>query len=96
MLFMVIERFKPGKRDAIGERFKRCGRMLPEGVVYVASWLEEGSGELCFQLMEAARREDLDPWMAKWNDLGDFEVHPVLSSADYWARQAKRGAEASG
>ena len=95
MLFMVIERFKPGQREAIGERFKRRGRMLPEGVTYVASWLEEGAGELCFQLMESPRREDMDPWLSAWNDLVDFEVFPVLSSVDYWARQAKLDSESA-
>ena len=50
---MVIERFKPGSTSLIGERFKRGGRMLPEGVTYHASWVEP-SGVRCFQIMEAA------------------------------------------
>ncbi|MFT3684579.1 MAG: DUF3303 family protein [Phycisphaerales bacterium] len=90
MLFMVIERFNPGKKDAIGERFRAKGRMLPQNVQYVASWLEESTGELCFQLMEAPDAAALDPWIAKWSDLAGFEIVPVLSSADYWAREARR------
>lgn len=89
MLYMVIERFKAGQSDAVGARFKQKGRMLPEGVVYLASWVED-SGATCFQLMEAGGREGIEAWIARWSDLVDFEVFPVLASADYWARQAKR------
>jgi hypothetical protein len=95
MLFMVIERFKPGKKVAIEERFRAHGRMLPQNVQYVASWLEESGGELCFQLMEAPGRDALDPWIAKWSDLGDFEVYAVLTSTDFWAREARRAAQAN-
>ncbi|MDP1660968.1 MAG: DUF3303 family protein [Phycisphaerales bacterium] len=92
MLFMVIERFKAGRSEAVGERFKRCGRMLPEGVNYLASWVED-SGASCFQLMESPGREGIDAWIACWSDLVDFEVFPVLTSADYWARAAKQTAD---
>ena len=86
-LFMVVERFKGGTPAAVGERFKRCGRMIPEGsgASYVASWMwADGAG--CYQIMEAPRREALDGWMASWADLGDFIVVEVMSSADYWAK----------
>jgi len=52
MLFMVIERFKKGDATPVGERFKKSGRMLPEGLLYRASWVDPG-GARCFQLMEA-------------------------------------------
>jgi hypothetical protein len=81
MLFMVIERID--RPDAVGERFKRSGRMLPDGVVYVASWMET-TGARCFQIMEAPTRALLDDWIQRWEDLVQFEVVPVLSSADYW------------
>ncbi|MBZ5619787.1 MAG: DUF3303 domain-containing protein [Acidobacteriia bacterium] len=85
MLFMVIERFKHGDSKAIGERFQKSGRMLPEGVAYHASWLDP-AGTLCYQLMEASHQELLDPWVSRWTDLMDFEIVPVLTSADFWAK----------
>ena len=85
MLFMVIERFKRGDPGPIGERFKRSGRMLPEGVTYQASWVDS-AGARCFQLMEAPRPELLNAWVSRWDDLIDFEIVPVLTSADFWAQ----------
>lgn len=85
MLFMVIERFKQGRVKAIGERFQHRGRMLPEGVSYHASWVESTGGR-CFQVMEAPRRESLDAWVSQWDDLIQFEIIPVLTSADFWAK----------
>ena len=85
MLFIVIERFKHGNPRLIGERFKRSGRMLPEGVTYHASWVDS-AGTRCFQMMEAPDSQSLDAWIARWNDLIDFEVVPVVASADFWAK----------
>jgi hypothetical protein len=85
MLFMVIEQFKPGRIAAIGERFQRAGRMLPEGVTYHASWVDPSAAR-CFQIMEAAHLELLQSWARQWDDLVDFEFVPVLASADFWAR----------
>lgn len=87
MLFMVIEHFRGGDATAAGERFKRAGRMLPDGVVYHASWMEP-SGARCFQLMEAPSRDALNPWIAHWDDLVQFEIVPVLTSADFWEKAA--------
>jgi hypothetical protein len=83
MLFMVIERFQEANRAAVGERFQTKGRMLPDGVTYHASWMETNGGR-CYQVMEAASRDLLDVWIGRWSDLVDFEVVPVLTSADYW------------
>jgi Protein of unknown function (DUF3303) len=85
MLFMVIEHFKHGDAKPIGERFKRSGRMLPEGVTYHASWVDR-AGTRCFQLMEAAHPELLNAWVRSWDDLVDFEIVPVTTSADFWAK----------
>ena len=87
MLYMVIEKFKNSDPRPVGERFPSRGRMMPDGLTYHASWIER-DGSRCFQVMETARRELLDEWIGRWNDLVDFEVIPVLASADYWARLA--------
>ena len=86
---MVIESFKGGDPGPAGERFARHGRMLPEGVVYQASWLELSGGR-CWQVMQAPDRATLDVWIARWSDVMDIEVVPVLTSKDFWAtRQAR-------
>ena len=85
MLYMVIERFKHGNPRLVGERFKQSGRMLPEGVFYHASWVDS-TGTRCFQIMETADRKLLDAWLGRWSDLIEFEVVPVLTSADFWAK----------
>jgi hypothetical protein len=85
MLFMVIERFKPGSQALIGERFKRNDRMLPDGVAYHASWVEP-NGTRCFQIMEAASPELLQAWADRWFDLVDFEIIPVQTSVEFWEK----------
>jgi len=84
MLFMVVEHFK---QDAqlIGDRFRTSGRMLPEGVTYHARWVDP-AGTRCYQLMEAESPDLISVWTRRWDDLADFEVVPVLTSADFWAR----------
>ncbi len=84
MLFMIIERFRNGDHRAVGERFRACGRMASEGVVYIASWVDP-AGALCFQVMESPDRALLDVWMSRWSDLVDFEVFPVQTSVEFWA-----------
>jgi hypothetical protein len=85
MLFMVIEHFKNGDVESVGERFRRSGRMLPEGVTYHTSWVATGGG-CCFQIMEAPAAESLTPWVQRWSDLVDFEIVPVLTSAEFWSK----------
>jgi Protein of unknown function (DUF3303) len=85
MLFMVIELFRGGDPKPVGERFRRMGRMLPEGVVYQASWVEP-AGARCFQIMEAPSAQLLNTWVQRWDDLVDIEIVPVLTSADFWAQ----------
>jgi hypothetical protein len=84
MLVMVIERFRNGDARAISERFRRDGRMLPENVAYIASWVDPTQLR-CFQLMEAPSPEALQPWISYWQDLVEFEIVPVLTSQDFWA-----------
>jgi hypothetical protein len=84
MLFMVIERFRDGDPKPIGQRFRLHGRMLPEDVLYHASWVDS-AGTRCFQIMEAPNSESLGDWLRRWNDLIEFEIVPVLTSSDFWA-----------
>ena len=70
-------------------RFNDQGRLAPEGVRYVASWVDDKL-ERCFQLMEAEESELIDEWIARWSDLVDFEVYPVLSSLEAAERVASQ------
>jgi Protein of unknown function (DUF3303) len=76
---MVIERFTQGARP-VYERAAERGRMLPDGLFYVDSWIDE-SLERCFQLMETNEPALFDEWIANWRDLGEFEVVPVVDSS---------------
>ena len=80
-LYMVVEHFKDGDAVPVYRRFRDRGRMLPEGLTYVASWVDRDFAR-CYQLMETADRALIDEWIAHWKDLADFEVHPVLASKD--------------
>lgn len=88
MLYMITEHFRNNDPGPVGERFRDRGRLIPEGsgVEYVASWMAL-DGSVCFQIMEAPSREALDGWIANWRDLVDFEVTPIATSADFWARR---------
>lgn len=82
MLFMVIERL--GGREgaaAVYRRFRERGRMTPDGLRYVASWVEPDYGR-CFQLMECDDPALLDLWAARWRDLVEFEIVPVVTSEE--------------
>lgn len=81
MLFMVIERFKNGDAKAAYRRFRDEGRMLPEGLTYVDSWVE-ASLERCFQLVECDDPRLLQQWVAAWQDLVAFEFCPVAPSKE--------------
>jgi len=80
-LYMVIENFKNKDAAPIYRRFRDRGRMAPDGLAYISSWVDCGL-ERCFQLMETHDRALLDQWMANWSDLVDFEVHQVMTSRD--------------
>lgn len=81
MLFMVIEHFRDGSAADVYRRFRDRGRMAPDSVKYVASWVDFDFRR-CFQVMDAPSRHDLDAWMRNWADLVRFEVVPVRSSED--------------
>ena len=71
--YMVIEHFAPGAKDRIYERFRDKGRMLPDGLIYIDSWLE-ANGDRCFQLMETNDLSLFDRWTQNWTDLVRFEI----------------------
>ncbi|MBV9242175.1 MAG: DUF3303 family protein [Acidobacteria bacterium] len=81
MLFMVIEHFKGRDPKHVYERFAERGRLMPDGLNYVNSWIEVGM-DRCFQVMETDDAILLQEWIKNWNDLVDFEVVPVVSSAE--------------
>ena len=79
MLYMVIETFRPGAKDQVYARYQERGRMLPEGLTYADSWLEQ-NGKRCFQLMRAMSPDLFKLWIEKWDDLVQFEVVPLVES----------------
>ena len=81
MLFMIIERFRNQDAAPVYERFRAQGRLAPAGLTYVSSWVDTNL-QVCFQVMETEERSLLDQWMANWDDLVDFEVIPVITSAE--------------
>jgi len=86
---MVFEVFKNKDPVPIYRRFRDKGRMMPEGLSYVSSWIDDKL-ERCYQLMETHDRALLDEWIARWSDLVDFEVYPVLTSKEVVEKIAPR------
>lgn len=83
MLYMIEETFEAGAA-AVYERLAARGRMLPDGVDYVESWVTEDMSA-CYQVMRCDDPALLEGWMAEWRDLVDFRVIPVITGAE--ARQ---------
>jgi uncharacterized protein DUF3303 len=81
MLFMVIEHFRPGRAPDVYRRFRDRGRLAPEDVRYVSSWVDLDFRR-CFQVMEAESEARIREWTAKWDDLIEFEIVPVRTSAE--------------
>lgn len=80
MLFMVIERWKDGKAEEIYRRVQE-GRIFPEGLKYVDSWVEPNFNR-CFQLMECDNLQSFQEWILQWQDLSEFEIVPVVPSKE--------------
>jgi hypothetical protein len=89
MLYMVIETFRNGDAVPVYRRFRDRGRLAPEGLTYVSSWVDQRL-ERCYQVMETEDRALLDRWMTNWSDIVDFEVHPILTSKEAAERIAPR------
>ena len=89
MLFMVIERFRAGRAPDVYRRFRDRGRLAPDGLRYVSSWVDLDFRR-CFQLMETDDESLLGEWTRNWDDLAEFEVVPVRTSAEAAAAIAPR------
>jgi hypothetical protein len=85
MLFMVIEHFRGGDARPVYRRFRERGRLAPDGLTYVSSWVTDDLTR-CYQVMSCEDRALLDDWIAAWSDLVDFEVIPVITSPEASAR----------
>ena len=81
MLYMIIEHFKNDDPVPVYRRFRDRGRLAPNGLQYISSWVDEKL-ERCFQIMETADRNLLDQWITNWSDIVEFEVFPVVSSKE--------------
>jgi hypothetical protein len=81
MLYTVIERFKNRDAKAVYRRFREKGRMAPQGLVYVESWVETNF-DRCFQVMECEDPRLLEEWAGQWRDPVDFEFVPVRRSKE--------------
>jgi len=89
MLYMVIESFRNGDALPVYRRFRDEGRLAPEGLRYVASWVTEDLCR-CFQIMDCDDPQLLTRWMALWEDVIEFDVVPVVTSAQAAAAVASR------
>ena len=87
-LYMVVEHFKAGDAVPVYRRFRDHGRLAPQGLTSVSSWVD-AHFQRCYQLMEADDPQLLEHWIARWSDI-DFEVHPVMTSAEAAERISSR------
>ena len=85
MLYMVVERFRGRDAAAVYGRFRERGRMMPDGLEFVGSWVETNC-DRCFQLMESPDPSLLEQWAASWADLVEFEFVPVVPGKEMAAR----------
>ncbi|MBS1709839.1 MAG: DUF3303 family protein [Armatimonadetes bacterium] len=81
MHYMVVERFRAGEAAPVYRRFAERGRLAPEGLEYISSWVNLKLG-VCYQVMACDDPSLLQSWMANWEDLVEFEVVPVVTSAE--------------
>lgn len=86
---MIIEHFRNQDPVPVYRRFRDRGRLAPEDLRYVSSWVDLNL-DRCFQLMETEHPESLEAWLANWNDLVEFEVYPVISSQEAAERVSSR------
>lgn len=85
MRYMVIETFRLGQAAAIYRRLDESGRQMPAGLTYAGSWITDDL-KRCYQVMESDDPRLLDEWISHWADLMEFDVVPVISSAEAKAK----------
>lgn len=85
MRYMIVEHFRNGDAAPVYERFRARGRLAPEGLSYIDSWVTSDL-QRCYQIMECEDPQLLQQWIGAWEDLVEFEVHPVISSAEAASR----------
>ena len=88
MLYMIVEHYRDNDPRPVYKRFREQGRLAPDGVEYVSSWVDSDLAR-CFQLMKATDVALLKEWMSRWEDLVDFEFWPVMTSAEAAERVAQ-------
>ena len=88
-LYMIVEHFRGGDPVPVYRRFRERGRMAPAGLTYVSSWVDV-TLKRCFQVMETDDRAQIDDWIANWSDIVEFDVIPVITSAEAADRIAPR------
>ena len=89
MLYMIVEHFRGGDPLPVYRRFRDRGRLAPDGLRYVSSWVTDDLRH-CWQVMECDDESLLRQWIAAWDDIVDFEVFPVVTSAEAAAAIAPR------
>jgi hypothetical protein len=89
MQFMVIERFRAGARP-VYERFGERGRLMPDGLEFVASWVSADLSRV-FQVMECDDLTLLQRWVANWEDVTEFEIVPVVPGGSAVTEAVLRG-----
>ncbi len=80
MVYMIIEKFHANKIKEIYSRLEEKGRLMPDRLKYINSWINEKI-EICFQVMETESEDKLYEWIDNWKDLTNFEVIRVINSA---------------
>jgi uncharacterized protein DUF3303 len=88
MLYLVIEHFRDGDPVPVYRRFHDRGRLMPGGLEYRGSWVTSDLRH-CYQIMECDDRRLLDEWIAQWSDITDFDIVPVVTSAEAAAMVAR-------
>lgn len=80
MLYIIVEDFK-GDPVPVYRRFRDQGRLAPEGLRYVQSWVTHDL-QRCYQVMECDDPALLLEWIDRWKDIVAFEVIPVVTSSE--------------
>ncbi len=87
-MYMIIEKFRNGDNISVYRRFRDKGRLAPDGLNYISSWIDESISR-CYQIMETHDPALLDQWINNWKDIVEFEVFPIITSDEAAERMSK-------